>query len=560
MTESIKNVEKDTMVLYVMQWPEEFGTPPENSEAFVIPLMQRSHGILVAVPYGYIPDPLLVTGNNDPEDAMVGPNMRLAAVPGMEEDDFGLEQALDVTLNVQLVDFNSGVAKYLREYDPVTDSPTQCFLEGSPQVLPLSSYLMEKAYDWMVRESSGRLHFYSAEENFVAPTPKPAGPKAPATPATPAKAAAVKKPKVTTATLAEQISTITETLPAITQQLQALQTQQKTFEQALQSSQDALMTPPHRSVFPIAGGPALQRDSMAGFARAVGPAPRTRLSPGVAATPPLPVGAHQEEPLGPISEMDPEVFHKHAPDMTAAIMQQSQAMTALVAHLVNQDSLSDLTAGSSSQALSMRGASKRERLQQQLAERGGDFFLQVAQNAMRRTRPMDPLPTKLEDFPKKAIFSKYLERQGGFAQCRDYGLVMWMLSQIADAMIVQDSKGAQELLALTLVTVEQAAQDGSKWDLAYILSLQQDPPQTLFTSKSAVANPRLKAFAPLCPQPWATTALAYVKELDVITSRRSEAAGPPRPNKPTDEDKPGPNPKKKTRFPKKPKGEESTES
>ncbi len=554
MTDLIKNVEKDTMVLYVMTWPEEFGTPPANPEAFVIPLMQREAGILMAVPDGYIPPPLLVTGNTDPEDTLVGPNKMLTA-PGMEEDDFGIEQALDVTLNVQLADFGSGIVKYLREYDPVTDTPTQCFLAGSPQVLPLSSYLMEKAYDWIVEQSSGRLHYYSADENFVAPTPKAAGPKA--SPA-PAKQAAPKK-KVTTASLADQISSISQTLPAITQQLQVLQKQQKSFEQALQSSQDALLTPPHRSAFPIGGGQAMPKDSLAGFARAVGPAPRTKPSPTTSIPPPLPVRSPQEEPLGPISELDPEIFQNQDPDMTAAIFQQSQAMTALVAHLVNQDPLSDLASGSTHPSLSMRGASKRERLQQQLAERNGDFFLQVAQNAMRRTRPMDPLPSSLEDFPKKAIFSKYLERQGGFAQSRDYGLIMWMLAQIADAMVVKDMKGAQELLALTLVTVEQAAQDGCKWDLAYILSLQQDPPQTLFTSKTAVANPRLKAFAPLCPQPWATTALAYIKELDVITSRRNEAAKPQKPDKDPDADKPGPNPKRK-RFPKKPKGDETTES
>lgn len=202
----------------------------------------------------------------------------------------------------------------------------------------------------------------------------------------------------------------------------------------------------------------------------------------------------------------------------------------------------------------MRGASKRERLQSELARRSGNFFLQVSQNAMKRIRPTDPLPTKLEEFPQKAIFSKYLERQGGYAQCKDVGLTMWMIAQIADAMLQKDYKGAQELLALTMVTLEQVAQDGGKWEVAYVLSLQQDPPQSLFTSKSAIANPRLKAFAPLCPQGWATTALSYLKELDVITQKRSEASKPTR-DKSQEEEKPAP--KKKQRFFKKPREENS---
>jgi len=156
------------------------------------------------------------------------------------------------------------------------------------------------------------------------------------------------------------------------------------------------------------------------------------------------------------------------PSMTQAIFQQSQAMNALVAHLIGtQDPLSDLAA-SSSTSLSTKGAGRREKLQQQLANRSGDFFLQVCHQALRRITPLDPLPESLKDFPRKAIFSKYMEKQGGMAGQRGFALMMWLLCQIGDAMVAQDHKGAQELLAVTLVAVEQAAMDGGKWDLAYI--------------------------------------------------------------------------------------------
>jgi len=177
------------------------------------------------------------------------------------------------------------------------------------------------------------------------------------------------------------------------------------------------------------------------------------------------------------------------PSVTQAIFQQSQAMTALVAHLVsNQDPLSDL-ASSSSTSLSTKGAGRREKLQQQLSNRSRDFFLQVCHQALRRIKPLD--------LPKKAIFSKYMEKQGGMAGQRDFALVMWLLCQIGDAMVAQDHKGAQELLAVTLVAVEQASMDGGKWDLAYLLSLQQDPPQSIYTSRTSSTNDsdRLRRYA-----------------------------------------------------------------
>ena len=118
--------------------------------------------------------------------------------------------------------------------------------------------------------------------------------------------------------------------------------------------------------------------------------------------------------------------------------------------------------------------------------------------------------------------------------------------QIGDAMVAQDHKGAQELLAVTLVAVEQASMDGGKWDLAYLLSL---PPQSIYTSRTSSTNPRLRSFAPLCPQPWATTALAYVKEQDVIARHQEQRKEehPARTSHGTE------NQPRRTRFPKKPK-------
>ena len=208
--------------------------------------------------------------------------------------------------------------------------------------------------------------------------------------------------------------------------------------------------------------------------------------------------------------------------------------------------------------LSLKGSAKREKLQQDLAMRRGSCLLKVAQNAFRRLKPTEAVPQDLANFQGKGVFTKYLERQGGFGGAqRDLGLVMWLLCNIGDLMVAGDQVGAQELLALMLVAVEQTAQDGGKWEVGWLLSLQEDPPAGVFAPKPVTQNPRLRAFAPLCPPEWATTALAFVKEADLISARRQEVV-PARkqPGGGQKEEEEGPKKPKNLRHPKKPKSEE----
>jgi hypothetical protein len=56
----------------------------------------------------------------------------------------------------------------------------------------------------------------------------------------------------------------------------------------------------------------------------------------------------------------------------------------------------------------------------------------------------------------------------------------------------------------------------------------------------------------LCPADWAATSLSYVKELDIINTRRQEAIPGKKSKK--DEDKDPAQPRRPPRTPKKPKG------
>ena len=533
--------EEEVDTLYILQWPP--GIQPDL-EVFVVPVAKRKGGVLLAVPLGVIPKKELDEGAVSPEDLMVGPS-KLITVPGVEEDENGMDVPSGAGITLMLVDFSLSVLPLIREYNPAQDThEIHSFLEESPQVVPSSNPLLQQALDWMSEEVTGRVQYYSAEENAPAPVAAPLPPKK--------TEKAEPKKKVTNAVLADQLSELSQALPSIMQELQSLKEKQAHFEGALGSQTPPPHgLPPHKQPFPAVG----QRSSLQEFAKKIGVAPKTKASPAPVIRLDTQDVPFDDDPNVPAADLQ-EAFDAAAdpPTMTQAIFQQSQAMNALVAHLVgSQDPLTDL-ASSSSSSLSTKGAGRREKLQQQLASRNGDFFLQVCHQALRRIKPLEPLPTPLKDLPKKAIFSKFMEKQGGLAGQRDFALMLWLLCQIGDAMVIQDHKGAQELLALTLVTVDQAAQDGGRWDLAYLLSLQEDPPQSIYTSRSSSTNPRLRSFSPLCPQPWATTALAFVKEQDVIATRRAETAGARRTGGASQDQTEGQeNPPRKTRFPKKPK-------
>lgn len=231
--------------------------------------------------------------------------------------------------------------------------------------------------------------------------------------------------------------------------------------------------------------------------------------------------------------------------MAMAVLEQSKALTSLVSHLQSGgDPLLDAPASSSGFSLGSKGAAGRERLQTELSNRSGNFFLAVTQNAWRRLKPAAKMPQDIESVASTDFsMVTYLEKFGGYAGSREMGLVQFCMAHIYDAALQGDLAGIREHLALTMTAVEQSAMDGNRWDLAYQLTLLEEPAATLWTYRQTSANPRVRAFSPLCPQRWATVALAYLKEVDYIQSRRADLTK--QPNHPSAAAAPSPSPKKK---------------
>ena len=249
--------------------------------------------------------------------------------------------------------------------------------------------------------------------------------------------------------------------------------------------------------------------------------------------------------------------------MQAAIMQQTQALSVLMSHVLSQadGGLADLASGSgSSSSLASREAAKREQLQQALSSRTGNFFLQVMQQVSRRLNPASAAPQSLAELQGSPMMCRYLERFGGYAGQREAGYLMWMLAHVADALLQDDVPGAREHLALCLVCLDQSVLDGGRWDLAYMMSLLDEPPGQMFLPRQTAANPRSRAFSPLSPVGWATTSLQYLKEIDLINTRRLESLGgsarnPSSPPTADASQDPANKPPRRPRFPRKPKNE-----
>ncbi|CAE7202482.1 NaCP60E [Symbiodinium sp. CCMP2592] len=506
----------------------------EQTDFLALPVLAHSSGFLLALPIGTLSEELLARGNQGGQDAQVGPSFT-TTVAGLEEDEAGIMQDSPHQVPCLVVDMKEEMATYLRKLDPVTDPvESQPFLADLPTVVPQHSALVTASKAWLSSETGERLAFYSASEE--PPPPQRAQ-------------AAGRAKRVTTAQLASQIVGIAEALPNLTAQLQQLADRQSSLEQKFTAVPEVAPKAYQQRFVPPR--PKTHSEQMLrALGSSLGPPPRLR-EPGAQIGLGAPAATAAQVPVDTEEDLEAPAPQGRLAD---AILQQSQALTMLVGHLAEGGV--DSSALSQGTALGTRGAAKRERLQAELAARSGDFLLQVSQAAFRRMSPTSPLPRTLESMRDAGpLFTRYVERYGGFAGQREAGMMMWVLAHIGDCMLANDHEGAQEMLALALVAQEQSALDSGSWSVAYLLTLLEEPPPQLFSGRAAAGNSaRLKAFAPLCPPSWGTTTLAFIKEIDALQARRKELAqSPSKAAASSQEAQDEVPPKRKPRFPRRPK-------
>ena len=120
--------------------------------------------------------------------------------------------------------------------------------------------------------------------------------------------------------------------------------------------------------------------------------------------------------------------------------------------------------------------------------------------------------------------TKYLERYGGFSKAKELGLLQW---QLAIAMALPgngEPRAAADVIALMMVMVEQSSLDGNP-DIGWLLTLQNDPPSSIFLDRQNLPTTGLKPFSSLADPKWIATMLSFVKEQDSDPEDRRASAG-----------------------------------
>lgn len=487
-------------VQYVLQWPQdvEEGQPPLACRALVI--MKRVGGLLLAVPVGFLSVEDLQTASSTSEDTLLGPHTVLT-IPALRQSAETLLPA-GADIDVQVVDASLEILQglmRLSDFGGAEEGPMP-FVEDA-LLSPDPTVLLQYTTEWVSVSGASRTAFYSAEEEPGEPTvaPKKAAIKA-------------KAKRASTAQLtAESIQTMAKLLPTMAAQLAELSARQDQLHQ--QVADQSSRPPPRASQQPV----SMTAQEFAGI---MGAPPKTK-NMNLPHPPPkrgLMLDSHLTAQEQAEEAEDP---YQTSP-LAAAMLEQSRALSALVAHLAG-DPLIDSGSASST---SSRGAQGREKLQKELSLRAGSFFLTVMQNMYKRLKPAMPVPASIQELAATYIsLVHYLERFGGYGSVRDLGMVQYALAYIVDMALREDIQGIREHLALLIVGIEQFAQDG-RWDLAFLLTLLEDPPPQMWSYRhpAGAQSGRLRAFAPLCPQRWATISLAYLKEIDFIQNRKQDLA------------------------------------
>ena len=519
--------------LYHLSWPLVPSQLEESQLGYCYVIMRREGGLLLGIPRQLMSAEDLAVGVSSP-DGVVGPSTTLSAPSVRLEADVFVARGEDVELVV--VDFGDQILQALAPFDPELGDQTLGFDED-PQVLPDGPTLLRFAREWISLLGVERADFYSAEEAEV--------PKAKSKAKAAEKAGKKAAPRPSPQMVAEHIRSISDLLPTMAAQLTEMREEQKRIQGLVEGQ--GYQTPPRASQTPVSM--PLQQ-----FAGLMGSPPKVKGLTAKPSPPPPRVTFALDSHLD-VQEQAEAASPSHllaeagGDSLALAVLEQSRALTSLVSHLQQGgDPLLDTTATSSS--LSSKGALNREKLQLELANRSGGFFLSVIRNAYKKLKPASKTPESIQSIAETDFsMLQYLERFGTYGNARDIGIAQYALSFIIDCAIHEDWEGVKEHAALMAVGLEQAAQDGSRWDLGFQLMLVEDAPSTMWSyprSSSLAQTGRQRAFGSLCPQKWATIALAYTREMDYIANRRMEMSKKsPQPAAP-----PAPAPKRRGKFPK----------
>ena len=530
--------------LLIFTIPEEFGAGGVAQETFAIPIVSREGGLILCVPNGVLSEEARISAMNSDDTALLGPS-KVFPVALCEETEEGNVETIGQNTPACMIDVNNDVLLLLQDYNPAEHGDgISVFDAGHPGAIPVPSLAYELVVGWVNEQNLARTNFYSAREE---PDTEADAAKAAPKPAASKKAAQPKR--VTNAAVMEQLAALAAQVQLLSARQDAADVPAPAVPMDPKPPQSGFQIPAvSRGLDQNLGGPQLPMPTTSKALQIAGPPPRTRHGA---------VPRFAEPQLPPETEVVDPVMQPGVAGATTienALFQQSTAITSLVAQLASQaDPLSDLattTSGSSS----TKGVQRREKMQQDLAMGSSGYYLQVMQQIHKRMFPSSPVP-RSGDSLAHLSFLEFLEKNGGYKQNRESGLLMWLLGYALDAAAQENMVLVKERLALMAVALDQSVVDNGDWTLGFLLSLAEDPPIALFQEKTMSTSPYGKPFSPLVPPSWITVVLSYMKEMEIITTKKGEMSPKKAKSGGAEGEVFAPSPRRKARFPRKPKAE-----
>ena len=488
-------------VLYVLEWNSEDVGADGKKESFTIVVLKRSGGCLLALPQGFLSAEELSSAEVPGE--IIGPSHSVVVQGVVMED--GVQTEIGAEVPVLLVDMDKSVANYMRLPEEVEDL-AHMFLPDDPFAFPRPDEL-GKVFGMAAEFGAHRCRMVSNRGDCI------------------------QRPRNSKEKGCSKASKSRSRWGYIYRKRQAKEDNHGYFGGILGVGVGDFAGVDH----PVAGG-----DFQAEFIRGAGESKQDtswcsdpafvvrpscepkggidcedfRFSTSGSERPGFAFDERRRSCTG-VRAGEGEEGGSPRSEVARAMLAQSSALTTLVAHLAGSqmDPMQDLqgvTAGT-------RGASGRAKLQAELASQKGLFFHSVVMSMARRMSPTT--------MASGITGVRYLERFGGYGKQRDLGLIQYQLMVAFDFLMSENWEASKDTIALLIVMIEQSVLDSGRFDLGQLLTLQEDPPQSVFTNRQLSSVSRARAFSPLADQRWVTVALAFLKELGTISSKRVELIG-----------------------------------
>ena len=430
----VSSIAEGVEELFILSFP--LDVPVEEVFAgYAMVVMKREGGALLALPVGLVAMQALHMVSLEDPVSDLGPHA-VIQVPGVKEAEGGL-QLLGSDLDVLIVDVSDAVVANLVTMELSDLDPTSVLgFHEDVSFLPDAATLLKLTKAWVASATAERVQFYSADEGGPVEeqtaVPKQKG-KAKASSERPKTVSAAKQ-------VASHIQQISSLLPNMASQLADIQEEHKNMREAFRLQN--MLPPPRGMQTPVT--------------MPMQAPPRTK-QVTFASPPPKKAAVDLDSALNVQEQAEEGDQLSARSPLAMAMLEQSRALTTLVSHLQSGGPLVDNPGVSS--GTSSRGSQGREKLQRELSQRSGGFFLAIMQNAFRRMKPASPLPNTL----------RKCQRPGHCALCLE------LCGRFSNAVRLGGGSGT----FVPILAIEQAAQDGGRWDLAFNLLLLEDPPPAI---------------------------------------------------------------------------------